>query len=150
MSRSGSARGGKRVANAGHALLRHQCYFALWYTTSILSPVGSGLTLVSRSSSPDRLIPLLKSVPSLLGLSAASNIWMRSFSASLTLHVPALAAKKSSVAAASSSTVGSPDDLNFGRSARAITCAYRPPDRRVRYRGSHPGRNPEENENKQQ
>src|SRR5215472_7845828 len=120
MSRSGSARVGKRVASAGYALLLHQCYFALWYTTSILAPVGSGRTLVSRSSSPDRLIPLLKSVPSLLGLSSASNSWMRSFSASLTLHVPALAAKKSSVAAASSSRVGSPGDDQHARSLARI------------------------------
>jgi hypothetical protein len=35
-------------------------YFALRYRTSILAPVGRGLTLVSRSSSPDRVIPLLK------------------------------------------------------------------------------------------
>jgi hypothetical protein len=49
------------------------CYFALRYRTSILAPVGSGLTLVSLSSSPDRSIPLRKSVPSLFGRSAASN-----------------------------------------------------------------------------
>jgi hypothetical protein len=123
---------GKSLQTHVTLLLLHQCYFALRYKTSILAPLGNGLTLVSRSSSPDRLIPLLKSVPSSSGLSAASNCWRRSFSASLTLHVPALAAKKSSVAAASSSTVGSPGDLDFGRSARATTCAYRPLESKIR------------------
>src|SRR5580704_13322270 len=92
-----------------------RCYFALRYTTSILAPVGSGLTATSRRSSPDRVIPLRNAVPSLLGRSAASNCWVRSFSASLTDQVPALAAKKSSTAAASSSAVGWPGELNFGR-----------------------------------
>jgi hypothetical protein len=40
-------------------------YFDLRYRTSSLAPVGSGLRLTSRSSSPDRLIPLLRTAPSM-------------------------------------------------------------------------------------
>src|SRR5262245_3302246 len=108
-------------------------YLARRYTVSLLTPAAEVLT--SLSSSPDRLTDAFDSRLSLFGMSAISYFRMRVLSASLTDHVPKLAANGRAAAANSASVAPRRRlfvSLNFGRLVCPCTTAYRPPASRIK------------------
>jgi hypothetical protein len=85
--------------------------------------------MVSFSSSRVRLTEAFVSFASLFGISAISNFRMRVLSVSFTDHVPEFAANARAATAHSSALACERTllmALNFGRSGRPVTEAYRP------------------------